>query len=86
MSLLAARAYAQRPRGQRRRPTFGWESLTPTEQDVARLVAQGATNPEIARMLLMSVNTVKTHLAHTYTKLGIDSRAQLASLVVRHAC
>lgn len=86
MSLLDARAYAQRTRGQRRRPTFGWESLTPTEQDVARLVAEGATNPEIARMLLMSVNTVKTHLAHTYTKLGIDSRAQLASLVVRHAC
>jgi predicted ATPase/DNA-binding CsgD family transcriptional regulator len=85
MSLSDARSYAQRTRGERRRPTFGWESLTPTEQDVARLVAEGATNPEIARKLLMSVNTVKTHLAHTYTKLGIASRAELTSHVVRNS-
>ncbi|MEO5838977.1 MAG: helix-turn-helix transcriptional regulator [Acidimicrobiales bacterium] len=85
MSLAAACAYAQRARGERRRPTFGWDSLTPTEHDVAGLVAEGATNPEIARQLIMSVNTVKTHLAHIYTKLGIDSRAELTSLVIRHA-
>jgi DNA-binding CsgD family transcriptional regulator len=84
MSLAEACAYAQRTRGERRRPTVGWESLTPTERDVARLVAEGATNPEIARKLLMSVNTAKTHLAHIFTKLDIDSRAELASLVTRH--
>jgi predicted ATPase/DNA-binding CsgD family transcriptional regulator len=83
MSLAEACAYAQRTRGERRRPTVGWESLTPTERDVARLVAEGATNPEIARKLLMSVNTAKTHLAHIFTKLDIDSRAELASLVTR---
>jgi DNA-binding CsgD family transcriptional regulator len=84
MSPAEACAYAQRTRGERRRPTLGWESLTPTEHDVARLVAEGNTNPAIARKLLMSVNTVKTHLAHIYTKLDIDSRAELTSLVVRH--
>jgi predicted ATPase/DNA-binding CsgD family transcriptional regulator len=85
MSLAETCAYAQRTRGERRRPTLGWESLTPTEHDVARLVAAGNTNPEIARTLLMSVNTVKTHLAHIYTKLDIDSRAELTSLVVRRS-
>ena len=85
MSLADACAYAQRTRGERRRPTLGWESLTPTEIDVARLVAEGATNPQIARKLLMSVNTVKTHLAHIYTKLDIDSRPALTSLVIRHS-
>jgi predicted ATPase/DNA-binding CsgD family transcriptional regulator len=84
MSLADACAYAQRTRGERRRPTVGWDSLTPTEREVARLVAEGATNPDIARKLLMSVNTVKTHLTHIYTKLDIDSRAELASLVIRH--
>jgi DNA-binding NarL/FixJ family response regulator len=84
MSLAEANAYTHRSRGERRRPTIGWESLTPTELDVARLVAHGATNPAIARQLLMSVNTVKTHIAHIYTKLDIDSRAELTSLVVRH--
>jgi DNA-binding CsgD family transcriptional regulator len=84
MSLAEACAYAQRARGERRRPMLGWDSLTPTEHDVARLVAEGATNPEIARKLFMSVNTVKTHLAHIYAKLDIDSRAELTSRVVRH--
>ena len=84
MSLSDACEYAQRTRGERRRPALGWESLTPTEHSVARHVAEGATNPEIARSLLMSVNTVKTHLAHIYTKLDIDSRAELTSAVVRH--
>ena len=84
MSIDEAAAYAQRTRGPRVRPTLGWESLTPTERNVAGLVAEGATNPDIARKLLMSVNTVKTHLAHIFTKLDINSRAELASLVTRH--
>ena len=81
MSLGEAHEYAHRARGERRRPTLGWPSLTPTEHEVARLVAEGATNPEVARKLLMSVNTVKTHLTHIYTKLDIDSRAELTRLV-----
>jgi DNA-binding CsgD family transcriptional regulator len=47
------------------------------------LVAEGATNPDIGRKLVMSVNTVKTHLGHIYTKLDITSRAQLAAILTR---
>ncbi|MEO6374181.1 MAG: LuxR C-terminal-related transcriptional regulator [Acidimicrobiales bacterium] len=81
MSLNHAVAYVLRTHGRRGRPTVGWASLTPTELDVARLVAEGATNPAIAEKLTMTVNTVKTHLAHIFTKLDINSRAQLASIV-----
>jgi DNA-binding CsgD family transcriptional regulator len=83
MSLDHAVAYALRTHGRRGRPTIGWASLTPTELDVARLVAEGATNPAIAQKLTMTVNTVKTHLSHIFTKLDIASRAQLASLVTQ---
>jgi DNA-binding CsgD family transcriptional regulator len=79
MTLDQAVAYVMRTHGRRGRPTIGWASLTPTELDVARLVAEGATNPAIAQKLTMTVNTVKTHLAHIFTKLDINSRAQLAS-------
>jgi DNA-binding CsgD family transcriptional regulator len=84
LSLDHAVAYALRTHGRRGRPTIGWASLTPTELDVARLVAEGATNPVIAQKLTMTVNTVKTHLAHIFTKLDITSRAQLASIVTQH--
>jgi predicted ATPase/DNA-binding CsgD family transcriptional regulator/tetratricopeptide (TPR) repeat protein len=66
-----------------RRPTFGWDSLTPTERKVAELVAQGLSNPAIAERLLMGRETVKTHLSHIYTKLGISNRAELAVEVTR---
>jgi predicted ATPase/class 3 adenylate cyclase/DNA-binding CsgD family transcriptional regulator len=72
-------AYAQRARGERKRPTAGWESLTPTELNVVRLVASGLTNKEVGRELLMGAETVKTHLSHVYDKLGIRSRAALAT-------
>lgn len=77
----AAVAYATRARGERRRPSTGWDSLTPTEGDVARLAAQGLTNKEIGERLLMGAETVKTHLARTYDKLGVRTRAALASVV-----
>ncbi len=75
----AAVAYAQRARGERKRPTAGWESLTPTELNVVSLVASGLTNKEVGRELLMGAETVKTHLSHVYDKLGIRSRAALAT-------
>jgi DNA-binding CsgD family transcriptional regulator len=71
--------YAARGRGERRRPATGWASLTPTELEVARLVGHHLTNPEIAARLFVSRATVKTHLIHIFTKLGIDSRSQLAA-------
>jgi DNA-binding CsgD family transcriptional regulator len=51
--------------------------LTPQEQAVAELARAGRTNREIAEQLFLSVNTVQTHLAHVYRKLGITRRWQL---------
>jgi DNA-binding CsgD family transcriptional regulator len=78
----AAVAYVRRARGTRRRPTSGWPSLTPTELDVFRLVAQGLSNPEIGARMFISRGTVKTHLSHIYAKLGVTSRRGLATIAV----
>ena len=73
LSTEEAIAYAQRGRGQRKRPTSGWGSLTPTERDVVRLVSEGLANNDIATRLFVSPRTVQTHLTHVYTKLGLTS-------------
>ncbi len=52
------------------------EPLTPRERDVLRLVLEGASNREIARQLVLSVNTVKKHVLNIYGKLNVQSRAQ----------
>ncbi len=48
--------------------------LSPREQDVARLLATGASNDEIARALFLSENTVKTHVKAVLAKLGLPDR------------
>ena len=83
LSLADAVAYARRGRGERQRPQIGWESLTPAERHVVRLVAEGRTNAEIGQRLFMSVNTVKKHLSHVYAKVEVDGRADLAAHVAR---
>jgi DNA-binding CsgD family transcriptional regulator len=70
-------------RGERKRPSHGWAALTPTEQQVVALVAEGLTNPQIAERLLMGRATVKTHLDHVFAKTGLHSRTELAAEVVR---
>ena len=84
LDLTHAFDYAGRARGERGRPRHGWASLTPTEQRVAELVADGLTNPEIAEQLLMARGTVKTHLEHVFAKTGLRNRAELAAAVVQH--
>jgi DNA-binding CsgD family transcriptional regulator len=84
LSVEEAIAYAQRGRGERKRPTSGWASLTPTERDVVRLVSEGLTNKEIATRLFVSPRTVQTHLTHVYTKLGLTSRVHLVQEAARH--
>jgi predicted ATPase/DNA-binding CsgD family transcriptional regulator len=79
MSLDEAGSYCSRGRGERKRPSFGWGSLTPTELEVVRHVVQGLTNPEVARRLFVSRSTVKTHLAHIFAKVGVSTRAELAA-------
>ncbi len=84
LSTEEAIAYAQRGRGERKRPASGWASLTPTERDVVRLVNEGLGNKDIATRLFISPRTVQTHLTHVYAKLGLSSRMQLAQEAARH--
>ena len=58
-------------------------ALTPRELDVLRLVAQGLSNPDIARRLVLSEHTVHRHLANILGKLGLSSRAAAAAWGVR---
>ena len=54
-------------------------TLTRTEAEVARLVAQGLSSKEIAAALVISVATVETHVKHARSKLGARSRAEFAA-------
>ena len=85
LSTSEAIAYALRGHTGRKRPASGWTSLTPTELDIARLVAKGLTNRHVAERLFVSPRTVQTHLTHIYAKLGVTSRVQLAQEAVYHA-
>jgi pimeloyl-ACP methyl ester carboxylesterase/DNA-binding CsgD family transcriptional regulator len=66
-------------RHRRNRPSYGWESLTETELDVVRFVADGLTNQEIASRLYVSPRTIETHVAHAFMKLGFTHRSELAA-------
>ena len=79
---LAERALAElRASGARPRSALlsGVESLTPSELRVAKLVAGGASNPEVARSLYVSRSTVETHLRAVFRKLDVSDRSQLAA-------
>jgi DNA-binding CsgD family transcriptional regulator len=56
----------------------GGDELTPAEERVAALVAEGMTNKEVAAALFLTERTVEGHLTHVYRKLGMRSRAELA--------
>ncbi len=58
----------------------GRNDLSRRENDIAELVATGESNRQIARRLGISEATVKTHLTHTFRKLGIASRSELLAL------
>ncbi len=72
-----------RRRGPRRRVATGWEALTPAELTVARLVADGRANPDIAANLFLSRRTVEVHVSHILTKLGLRSRVEIAREAAR---
>lgn len=79
------RAAGVRPRtATRKRPAIGWDSLTPTELAVVRLVAAGASNRAVAEQLYVSPHTVSTHVRHAFAKLGVTSRVELARIALRH--
>ncbi|MFB9839231.1 helix-turn-helix domain-containing protein, partial [Actinoallomurus acaciae] len=68
----------QRRRGPRRRAATGWDALTPAELTIARLVADGRPNPDIAASLFVSRRTVEVHVSHILAKLGVRSRVEIA--------
>jgi DNA-binding CsgD family transcriptional regulator len=82
LSLEEAAAYASRARGERKRPSAGWESLTPTEHKVVALAAQGLTNAEIGRRLFIAAGTARIHLSHIYAKVGVANRTELAATAI----
>ena len=59
--------------------------LTAAEQRVVDLAAAGLSNKQIARRLFVAVHTVEVHLAHAFAKLGVRSRAELASRLASSA-
>jgi predicted ATPase/DNA-binding CsgD family transcriptional regulator len=85
LSLPEAVAYAQRGRGAHADATYGWASLSPVERRVVELASQGLSNPDIARELFISRNTVKVYLSRAYAKLGVANRTELARLAASHS-
>jgi DNA-binding CsgD family transcriptional regulator len=78
---VGAALWAERARGELRRisgraPTTG--ALTPAEERVAALVAEGKTNREVAAALFVSDRTVEGHLSRIFGKLGVKHRTELA--------
>jgi DNA-binding CsgD family transcriptional regulator len=84
---LGARAFGEQARTELgriagRRPTG--DALTPAEQRVAALVAEGRSTKEVAASLFVSPKTVEGHLTSIYAKLGIHSRAALSRELSQH--
>jgi len=59
--------------------------LTPTEEKIARLAAEGLTNREVAERAFVSAKTVEANLSRVYDKLGVRSRAQLGRVMAARA-
>jgi DNA-binding CsgD family transcriptional regulator len=86
---MGAAAFAERARREllatgetlRKRSVDPTDTLTPQEAQIARLAAEGSTNPEIGSRLFISPRTVEYHLSKTFVKLGIKSRRELRQAV-----
>jgi DNA-binding CsgD family transcriptional regulator len=85
---IRAEPWAERARAElrasgetaRKRDPSTIDQLTPQELQIARFVAQGLSNKEVAAQLFLSPRTIEHHLRHVFVKLGVKSRTQLARL------
>jgi DNA-binding CsgD family transcriptional regulator len=78
---MGARLWVERTREERARVggrSRSGSELTPTEDRIARLVAAGNSNADVATQLFLSVRTVESNLTRIYLKLGVRSRTELA--------
>jgi DNA-binding NarL/FixJ family response regulator len=78
---VLAPAAAARLVGQKRAPAA--EALTARELEVLELVARGASNRDVGRALHVSEATVKSHLIHVFTKLGVSDRTAAVTIALR---
>jgi len=85
LTISAATDYARHLHVANSRITSGWDSLTPMETRVAELVAEGLTNQQVAKELLMGAETVKTHLSRVFDKVRVTNRKQLIVAASRKA-
>jgi DNA-binding NarL/FixJ family response regulator len=67
-----------------RRRSEPHHQLSERELEILRLIAEGASNRQIAGQLYLSENTVRTHLVHILGKLGLENRVQAAAYALRN--
>ncbi|MFD8565499.1 AAA family ATPase [Streptomyces sp. NPDC059639] len=79
---LAPPGNRTKPAARTRSRSTGWASLSQGELHVARLVAGGATNREVAEQLFVSPHTVNTYVRRSFKKLGITSRVELVRMAM----
>lgn len=61
----------------------GWDALTPSEREVAALIAAGMTNSQVAARLCVSPHTVDGRLRRVFAKLGVNTRVELTAEYAR---